>query len=659
MALAREKKRAVIVHLNAFVKVTPLVGGYLKAYALANPDVRRDWDITLLNYYLRTPPSSILRALLDIQPDVISFSTYTWNSKLVVRLLDPLLGLFPKSHFLIGGVEVVGRGFAVLRPDWENVAVCNGEGEKTFGEFLLQAADKEADYSAVNGITFYRDGQLITTPAHERIRDLAEIPSPWLSGIFSPADLSEVVLFETNRGCPFACEFCFWGGAIGQKVSKLELDRVKDEITYIGRNKGKTLSLCDANFGLTRNDVAIAEHIARTKERWGFPSRVVFSTSKNNKNSVIEISTIFHRHGLISEQAISLQSMNETALAVARRSNIKVDVYTSLQRTLNTLDVPSFVELIWPLPGETLDSFKQGIQRLCQSGSQGFWIYPLLWLHNVGFAERTEELGVVTIEEPDPCGAARMVIATREVSYNEYIQGLEYAAALFLLFNCRGLSMTLNALDQLGIVSYRDALDAFVGWMAKEREDCISSAWRTGVGQFEELNRYAWRGFLVHAVLHEHRALFDNLLWQFYREALRPRAADSEYRQLIDAAVEFDVLSRPYLFIQTPLSADVPLVEIAVRERRRSRWIIDSPYDFPSMLRAIRTGGGMRDFLERRPVRIAIDHGAGLIFRLASKSEEEHYEHCFQAMRGMGNFAPRYSMVATAETGGDVINVPS
>jgi hypothetical protein len=657
MAPRQEKKHAVIVHLNALVKVTPLVGGYLKAYALADSEVRLHWDITLLNYYLRTPSSSILRAILDIQPDVIAFSTYTWNSKFVSRLLQPLLQLLPRSHFLLGGVEVAGRGAAVLRADWENVAVCNGEGEKTFREFLLQAATKEASYLAVNGITFYRDGKLVTTPNQQRIRDLGEVPSPWLSGIFSADDLSEIVLFETNRGCPFACEFCFWGGAVGQKVNKLELERVKEEITYIGRNQGKTLSLCDANFGLTKNDVAIAEHIAKTKECWGFPSRVVFSTSKNNKNSVLEISSIFHRHGLISEQAISLQSMNETALAVARRSNIKLDVYTSLQHTLNNLDVPSFVELIWPLPGENLDSFKHGIQRLCELGTQSFCIYPLLWLHNVGFEERTEELGVVTIEEPDPCGAARIVIATREVCYDEYIQGMEFANAVLLLFNCRALYVTMNVLDKLGLLSFRDAFDAFVVWMAKERDDCISSVWRSGVRQFEEANRYAWRGFLVHVILHEHRAVFDNLLWRFYQEVLRPLAAASAYGQLVDAALEFDIFSRPYLFIQTPLSADIPLVEIAIHERRRSRWIIDAPFDFPSMLQAIRTGADIRDFLKRRPVRIAIDHGAGLIFRLSSKAEEEHHEHCFQAVRGIGNFAARYSILATRETTRDAVPV--
>src|SRR5262245_41518378 len=129
------RKTAIIVHLNAFVHVTPLVGGYLKAYAEALPEVRSDWDIELLNFHNRTPASTIIAALYDRRPDVIAFSTYTWNGKLVSRLLGPLRGLLPQTRFIVGGVEVMNRGAAVLQPDWKNVLVCNGEGEKTFRDF--------------------------------------------------------------------------------------------------------------------------------------------------------------------------------------------------------------------------------------------------------------------------------------------------------------------------------------------------------------------------------------------------------------------------------------------------------------------------------------------------------------------------------------------
>lgn len=644
-----QRKVAVIVHLNVFARVTPLAGGYLKAYALAAPEVRSDWDIDLLSFYVRTPASTILRALCDRRPDVVAFSTYTWNGKLVSRLLPAVRGLLPAARILVGGVEVVDRGAAVLRPEWNNVAVCNGEGERTFRDFLLQAGAERPDLSAVRGLSYYQDGALITTPNQERIRNLTEIPSPWLQDFFAPADLSEIVLFETNRGCPFACEFCFWGGAIGQQVNKFDRERVKEEITYIGRCQNKTFSICDANFGLTQFDVEVAEHLAATKDRYGYPQRVIFSTAKNNKHNIVEISKILHRHGLISEQAISLQSMNAQALDTAKRGNIRLDVYTELQRNLNRLEVASHIELIWPLPGETLDSFKAGVQQLCATGAHSYVIYPLLWLNNVGFAERTEELGVVTIEESDPDGAAPLVIATKEVSYREYLQGLQFAAAVLLLFSCRSLYLTLNLFNHWGLMRFRDAFDAFVDWMAAERDDPLSTAWRAGGLQFEEMNKWSWRGLLVHAILHEHRAVCDDLLNRFYAERLRPLVKHDEQRRLADAAFDFDILARPYLFIQTPLTAG-ELRETALHQRRRSQWIVDVQYDFPAMVAAIRTEDRpLEDCLERRPLRLTIDHSPGLVFRLASKSESEHYEHCAQAVRGMGNFEPRYSTASAVD----------
>ena len=42
------RKRAVIVHINAWIGVIPLVGGYLKAFALADQEIAAnrwsDWS---------------------------------------------------------------------------------------------------------------------------------------------------------------------------------------------------------------------------------------------------------------------------------------------------------------------------------------------------------------------------------------------------------------------------------------------------------------------------------------------------------------------------------------------------------------------------------------------------------------------------------------
>lgn len=110
------------------------------------------------------------------------------------------------------------------------------------------------------------------------------------------------------------------------------------------------------------------------------------------------------------------------------------------------------------------------------------------------------------------------------------------------------------------------------------------------------------------------------------------------------------MFSHPCLIVQTPLALDISLLCTSVRKPDRSQWDIDAQYNFPAMIAAARTGDRLLDCLERRPLRITIDHGRGLIFRLSSKVYEEHYWHCAQVVRGMGNFEPKYPVAAAQET---------
>jgi putative methyltransferase len=642
------RNKAILVHLNAFVSVTPLVGGYLKAFAQTEPELRNGWDIELYNTYVRTPASEIIQYLMEEKPEVIGFSVYTWNVGLVSRLLPALRGVLPPvTRFLLGGVEVMHCGQNYINVSWENVAVCNGEGEQTFRDFLLQMGCERPDFDKVRGISFYRDGAWITTEGYPRIRDLSQIPSPWLNDLFDPRDMTEIGLFETNRGCPFACEFCYWGGAVGQKVNKLALDRIKEEISYISRHRIKQLNICDANFGILEHDIEIAEHISAMKRNNRFPLRVIYSAAKNNYRRVEEVARMFIEAGLLSNQVIPMQSLNQRALDIAKRSNIKLETYTRLQKRLNEWGVPSLVELIWPMPGETLDSFKDGVDKLIGMGAQAFAIHPLLWLNNVGYQKREEELGVAVLQEDDPDGGGRMVIKTREVSYHDCIEGLLFAMAVLLLYSCRGLYLTMHLLNSLKLVRFREVLDEFVTWIDNVSDDAISILWRDGKTRFEKMGKTTWRGAAIHAALHEHRRDLDRLLKSFIAAHDSWFEDDTgDYARIVTAATEFDLLNRPYLYVQTPLEVGVQLEHFQIKQRHRGRWLVDSAYDFPRIIRKLRSGETLtHEDLVTRKIEIDIDHRAGQIYRLPTKTDEEHYLNCYQIVREIGKIEARHKVL--------------
>ncbi|MEM9385251.1 MAG: radical SAM protein [Pseudomonadota bacterium] len=652
------RRRAVLIHLDVIRSVTPLTSGYLKAMALTEPELARDWDIELYSAHVSTPASQIIADLARKRPQLVGFSVYTWNVRLVQRLLPALRAVLPAStRYLLGGVEVMNLGQRYVSQDWEDVAVCNGEGELTFRDYLLELGQSRPALEQVPGLAFWRDGSWIATPAQARLRQLDDIPSPYLTGVLQVQGV-DAALLETNRGCPYQCEFCYWGGAIGARVNRFDEERLKEEITYICREGARTIYFCDANFGMLPRDLTLAEHLVRSREQYRYPDHVSFSTAKNSEKRVERVAKVLIDGGLMNVHSISLQTMNPQALDVAKRSNIKADSYVALQRRLNEWGVSSNVELMWPLPGETLESFKDGIDALCAMGAQAFQIYPLLWINNIGYRERGDELGVVTMAEDDPAGGGEIVVQTREVSYADYLRGLQFATAIFLLHDCRGLYVTMQLLHHLGLATFREVADAFVEWMegrSDSDEEGLFGLWQLGKRQPERVLQYIWKGVLADAALHAHREQLDRSLRDFLLSQ-RPWLARPEDRKQIVAALEFDLLSRPYPFLQTALTLGVEPEQIAISKRRRGIWEVTSPYDFPAFIDALRgvdEGGEphgtahLLEALSAGPVELRIDHRRGLAFRKERSSDDIHW-HLYRMLRGIRKTEARYTCAETA-----------
>ena len=95
-----------------------------------------------------------------------------------------------------------------------------------------------------------------------------------------------LILWETNRGCPFKCTFCDWGSATASKVNKFDLERLKLEIDWFSKNKIEFIFCCDANFGILKRDIEIAEYVAIKKKRTGCIMRT------NNEQRINNICTL-------------------------------------------------------------------------------------------------------------------------------------------------------------------------------------------------------------------------------------------------------------------------------------------------------------------------------------------------------------------------------
>lgn len=632
-------RSVTLVEINVYEKMTPLVSGYLQAYACKDAHLRNTFRFDTITTTRQTPVRAIARDLANRGSDLYAFSCYLWNIGLVKSLVKALGETNPDARVLLGGPQVMHHAAELLRPDDGQVMVCNGEGEKTFANVLKQLSDERPDFSRVRGLSFVRDGELVTTEGETRIRDLDEVPSPYQTGLFD-GDYDMGVI-ETNRGCPFRCGFCFWGAATNDKVVKFDEQRIREDITWISSHDIPFLYLADANWGMLKRDVDISRHIAQCKREFGLPVFTYFSAAKNSPDRVTEITGIFGDADLLSAQPISMQTLSEQSLQLVDRDNIKLSAYRDLQANLNERGTASFIEMIWPLPGETLTSFRSGLEKLCASRASHIVIYPHLLLHNTPLYDLRDEHGMKVRCVHDGAAEAEIVVQTRDVSEAEFEEGMWFVYCILALYNTRALRCLAHYLHTSGTMPYRELYSSFIRFCAADGNPLSTFCQRSieNIDYYDIFNYPA----VYHLVSHSERRAVDDLLYRFVRS--QPWWNEPAARVLF----ELDMLSRPFVYSNTPF--EVPAIEF-----ERVRVLDVSDRRFAAELRAADVGlvekHAMFGVVEDDPDAglLLLDHKRGQRPFHARQSEQHNANYCNGVIMRVDSIMPTVTRIARAAT---------
>ena len=138
---------------------------------------------------------------------------------------------------------------------------------------------------------------------------------------------SWIGLWETNRGCPFRCTFCDWGSATAAKVTKFGEERLYREVDWFADKKIEYIFCCDANFGIQKRDVDIANYVAGVKKETGYPVALSVQNTKNATERAYETQKILSDAGLNKGVALSMQSVDMTTLEAIKRDNISLGTH--------------------------------------------------------------------------------------------------------------------------------------------------------------------------------------------------------------------------------------------------------------------------------------------------------------------------------------------
>ena len=297
-------------------------------------EIAKDFDMVVM--YTSTPTLMIdietARRIKAVKPEIVTVLT------------GPHVTILPEESLRAakGAIDIVCRG----EFDYSTKELCEGRA-----------------WDSVDGISFMRDGKLVSTADRPMIEDLDALPfvAPIykrdlpISEYVIPHFKSPYVSIYSSRGCPSKCIYCLWPQTFsGQRMRVRSPRNVYEEIKWIVENipEMKELSFDDDPFTANREH---AREIARLIKPLG-----ISWTINARANTDYETLRIMRESGL-RHVVVGFESGNAQIL-----KNIKKGVTReqALEFTKNCKKLGLSVHgaFIMGLPGETRETIQETIR---------------------------------------------------------------------------------------------------------------------------------------------------------------------------------------------------------------------------------------------------------------------------------------------------------
>ncbi len=418
----------------------PYASGCIAAYAWADEEVRSEYALAGF-IYKRDPIGQALAKLKD--PAVVAFSCYMWTIEYNKLLAQAVREKYPDCIIQFGGHEISPQSDLDVYPYVDIFTF--GEGEIPFKKMLL-ALKNGGGLSAVPNSAVRTPAGLVFTP--RETYTALDYPSPYTTGVFdgiiaeNPGVEFDVTI-ETNRGCPYMCAYCDW--CYVPQVRTFPMEKVKAEIDWCAAHGVEYIYNADANFGILPRDYEIAEYAVEVSRRTGFPQVFNACYAKNSNDNVFAISKLLYDNKINKAITLAYQTVCDAALRNVNRTNFTMEAFADLVTRYNECGIPTYTELIMGLPGETYESFCEGICKLIEAGQHNaMTVYGCQVFQNalMGSREYREKHGIVTahvkqgsvhsspLSPDDVQEYTDLVIATNDMPFDDMIRSLMFCTCV-------------------------------------------------------------------------------------------------------------------------------------------------------------------------------------------------------------------------------------
>jgi radical SAM superfamily enzyme YgiQ (UPF0313 family) len=494
----------------------PYSTGLIWSYCNTIPEIKENYNLKNI-FWWRQSTESYLSQINN--PSVIGFSCFVWNWTSNIALAKAIKEKYPECIIVFGGWQVPMsdriKGFFEKHP-YVDIAV-HGEGELTFAEILTENIKKLPVWENISGCSFpyrmlrnknsvnktidyglkikkefkisdYSNLTTFTTAPRPRIGNIAEMPSPYLDGLFDKlimnCNYELEATFETTRGCPYSCTYCEIGTKYYQKIKYHSLDKICAEIDWMSKNKVVFVYNADSNFGMLKDHLPITKYLVHKKKTTGYPQKHRCDWSKNQADKVIELAKIFYDAEMDKGITIALQSMNPETLKAIKRKNVDGGKLKDFISLYEGTSLPSYIELILGLPEETKDSFVQGICKVMEYGQHNYiGIYPLTALPNTPFGDpeyiKKYNLKIINtypafshidINDNNVLEREHMVVSSNTMSMDDYRDATLYRWMFMFAHYLGATQFIARFVNKHFNVSFEDFYKNFMEYMIKQRD---------------------------------------------------------------------------------------------------------------------------------------------------------------------------------------------
>jgi radical SAM superfamily enzyme YgiQ (UPF0313 family) len=293
-------------------------------------------------FTIKTRAIDIVEQILESKPDIVGFGVYIWNIVETTDVVSLLKVIAPEIKIVLGGPEV-----SYETEDQAIVASANyvltGAADLSFYQLCKDILNNQAPEQKV----------LKCKPV--ALKDI-ELPYQY----YTDADLKHRLLYvEASRGCPFKCEFCL--SSLDTSSDPFELALFLEQMDILYQRGARNFKFIDRTFNLNiKTTMQIMQFFL---DRMSDDLYLHFEVVPDHlPRKLKELLTQFPQGSLQFE--VGIQTFNQQVQANISRKQNNTKSKDNLIWLKDNTHAHIHADLIFGLPGETFDSFKESFNEL-------------------------------------------------------------------------------------------------------------------------------------------------------------------------------------------------------------------------------------------------------------------------------------------------------